>query len=449
MGKEERNEHCLKKDLGLIATTALVVGMVIGSGIFMKPGKVIAAAGDSSLGLLAWGLGGIITLAAGLTIAELGAQIPKTGGLYAYLDEVYGKLWGYLFGWVQTLIYGPATIGALGLYFSSLLLPFFGFPESLKLPVAIAAVVFLAVINALGTKYGGLIQSLATAGKLIPIALIAVFGLIKGNGQVLGMASGAAETAGMGAAILATLWAYDGWIAVGFVAGEMKDPARQLPKAIVLGLGIVVTAYLSINVAILHVLPAAEVVGLGKYAAGTVAGTLFGEFGGRMISVGILVSIFGTLNGFILTSPRVPYAMALRGQLPASEWLSRTQAGCGTPVNAIILQMAIVILLMTLGDPDRLTDIAMFIIWVFYILGFLAVFTLRRRNPGLTRSYSVPGYPVVPLVAVAGAIYIVGSTLLGSPMDSIYSLLVTVAGVPVYWLMNRGSDKPGISVEGK
>ncbi len=415
MEKTRENEHALKRDLGLIATTALVVGMVIGSGIFMKPGKVIAAAGDSSLGLLAWGLGGVITLAAGLTIAELGAQIPKTGGLYAYLDEVYGKLWGYLFGWIQTLIYGPATIGALGLYFSSLLLPFFGFAESLKLPIAIATVIFLAAVNSLGTKYGGLIQSVATAGKLIPIALIAVFGLLQGNGQVLGMSSGAGEAAGMGAAILATLWAYDGWIAVGFVAGEMKDPARQLPRAIVIGLGIVVLAYISINVAILHVLPASEVVGLGKYAAGTVAGTLFGEFGGRLISVGILVSIFGTLNGFILTSPRVPYAMALRGQLPASRLLSRTHAGFGTPINATILELVVIIVLMTLGDPDRLTDIAMFIIWVFYILAFMAVFTLRRRNPGRKRAYSVPGYPLVPLVAVAGAAYIVISTLIGNP----------------------------------
>ncbi|MDR3565453.1 MAG: amino acid permease [Negativicutes bacterium] len=447
MSDSRNSERDLKKDLGLIAATALVVGMVIGSGIFMKPGKVIAAAGDSSLGLLAWGLGGVITLAAGLTIAELGAQIPKTGGLYAYLDEVYGKVWGYLFGWVQTLIYGPATIGALGLYFASLLQPFFNIPETLKLPIAIVTVVFLAVVNSLGTKYGGMIQSIATAAKLIPIGLIAVFGLFMGNGQVLGMTSGVSETAGMGAAILATLWAYDGWIGVGFVAGEMKNPARQLPRSIVIGLGVVIVAYLSVNVAILHVLPAAEVVSLGKYGAGTAAGILFGEFGGRLISVGILVSIFGTLNGFILTGPRVPYAMALRGQLPASGLLSRTHPSFGTPVNATILEIVLVILLMTLGDPDRLTDIAMFIIWVFYILAFMAVFTLRRRNPGGTRPYSVPGYPLVPIVAIIGAAYIVGSTLLGNPTDSLYSLAITAAGIPVYWLMNRGAKSAGAARE--
>ena len=256
MQKKQDMERNLKKDLGLISSMALVVGMVIGSGIFMKPGKVIEAAGDSTLGLAAWVLGGLITLAAGLTVAELGAQIPRTGGLYTYLDEVYGKVWGYLFGWVQTLIYGPATIGALGLYFSSLLLPFFNIDPSLKMPIAIASVIFLAGVNSLGSKYGGFIQSVATAGKLIPIALIAIFGLIKGNGQILGMPSGAGQAAGMGAAILATLWAYDGWIGVGFVAGEMKNPAKQLPQAIVIGLGIVAAAYISVNLAILHVLPA-------------------------------------------------------------------------------------------------------------------------------------------------------------------------------------------------
>ena len=427
----------LKKDLGLVSAMALVIGMVIGSGIFMKPGKVIGAAGDSSLGLAAWLLGGIITLAAGLTVAELGAQMPRTGGLYTYLDEVYGKVWGYLFGWIQTIIYGPATIGALGLYFATLIMPFLGIADDMKMPIAITAVIFLSVINSLGAKYGGYIQALTTAGKLIPIVMIAVFGLWKGNGQVLGMPSGVGEAAGMGAAILATLWAYDGWIGVSFVAGEMKKPSKQLPQSIAIGLGIVIAAYMSVNMALLYVLPAAEVVNLGKYAAGTAAGILFGDFGGRLINVGILVSIFGTLNGYILTNARVPYAMALRGQLPGSGFLSKVHARFGTPVNATLLQVVLTILLMTLGDPDRLTDIAMFIIWLFYILAFVAVFVLRIRQPHVIRPYSVPLYPVVPLIAIVGSLYIVVSTILHNSADSLYALGITLAGLPVYWLVNR------------
>lgn len=442
MADNQDYDKSLKKDLGLISAMALVVGMVIGSGIFMKPGKVIEAAGDSSLGLVAWLLGGIITLAAGLTVAELGAQIPKTGGLYTYLDEVYGKLWGYLFGWVQTVIYGPATIGALGLYFSSLMLAFFSLDEAVRFPLAIVSVLFLAGVNSLGAKYGGAIQSVATAGKLIPIALIAIFGLWKGNGQVLNMTSGVGHAAGMGAAILATLWAYDGWIGVSFVAGEMKNPARQLPQAIVIGLGIVMAAYLSVNVAILHVLPASEVVSLGKLAAGTAAGWLFGDIGGKLVSIGILVSIFGTLNGYILTSPRVSYAMAQRGQLPASGIFSRTHESFGTPIYATILQVSLAIVLMLVGDPDRLTDLAMFIIWAFYILAFVAVFIMRKRNPKEARPYSVPAYPLVPVVAIAGAAYIVISTLFNNPTDTLYALAITLGGVPVFWLINRGRKQP-------
>lgn len=425
----------LKKNLGLIASMALVIGMVIGSGIFMKPGSVILAAGDSTMALMAWILGGLIALAAGLTVSELGVQIPKTGGLYTYLNDVYGKLWAYLYGWMQTVIYGPATIGALGLYFSSLILPFFGISEEFKLPIAVGVVFFMTGINCLGTKYGGFIQTVATIGKLIPIALIVIFGLWKGNGQILGMTSGVSPALGMGAAILATLWAYDGWIGVSFVAGEMKNPAKQLPKAIVLGLGIVIIAYLTINMAIMHVLPAAQIAALGKMSASTTAGLLFGEMGGKLISIGILVSIFGALNGYILTNGRVPYAMALNKQLPVSSILSKVPHSVGTPVNAMLLEAFLATVLMIFWDPDSLTDIAMFMMWTFYVSAFIAVFILRKRYPNAKRSYSVPGYPVVPMIAILGALYIISSMFMNKPMDAMLAISITLVGLPVYWLI--------------
>jgi len=427
-------QNNLKKNLGLVATMALVIGMVIGSGIFMKPGKVILAAGDSTMALIAWVFGGMITLAAGLTVSELGVQIPKTGGLYTYLNEVYGKLWAYLYGWMQTVIYGPATIGALGLYFSSLLLPFFGISDGLKLPIAVGSVFFMTGVNCLGTKYGGFIQTVATIGKLIPIALIVIFGLWKGNGQILGMTSGVSPSIGMGAAILATLWAYDGWIGVSFVAGEMKNPGRQLPKAIILGLGIVIVAYITINMAIMHVLPAAEIVTLDKMVASTTAGLLFGEMGGKLINIGILVSIFGALNGYILTNGRVPYAMALEGQLPASSILAKVPSSVGTPVNAMLLEAILATILMVFWDPDSLTDIAMFIMWAFYVSAFIAVFILRKRYPKAKRSYSVPGYPIVPMIAILGAFYIIVSMFMDKPMDAMLAVGITIIGLPIYWL---------------
>lgn len=430
----------LRKELGLVSAMAIVVGMVIGSGIFMKPGKVLAASGDSTMGLLAWILGGIITLAAGLTVAELGVQIPKTGGLYAYLDEVYGRVWGYLFGWVQTIIYGPATTAALGLYFSSLIIPFLSFDTQYKLPIAIAIVMFMSFVNCLPAKYGGMIQSVATAAKLIPIILIAVFGLLKGNNQILGVSSfavGDSGTVNLGMAILATLWAYDGWVGVSYVAGEMKNPAKQLPQAIIIGLGLVMLAYIAVNTAMLHILSADKIVQLGSGAAGSAATWLFGGFGGRLVNIGIIISVFGALNGYILTSARVPYAMAIRGQLPAHTTISKLHPTWGTPINALILQVLLAIIMMGLGDPDRLTDIAMFILWVFYILAFVAVFIMRKRHPKAKRSYSVPFYPAVPVIAIAGALFIVINALFSSPMDSIYSLGITAIGLPVYWFLNN------------
>lgn len=431
-------EGHLKRNIGLAVAMSIVIGTVIGSGIFMKPGIVISSSGGSSQALLAWVLGGILTLAGGLTIAEVSTQIPKTGGLYVYLEEVYGEVWGYLCGWVQTVIYGPAVIGALGLYFGSLFTHLFSMSDRWSLPVGLVTVLFLALMNSLGTRYGGIIQTAATVGKLIPIVLIAVFGLWKGNLPILGMSSGIPQGhGGMGEAILATLWAYDGWILVGLVAGELKNPGKMLPRAIIGGISIVTVAYLLVNIAMFHVLSVGQIVQLGEHAAGTAAGILFGPLGGKLLSVGILISIFGCLNGKIFTFPRIPFAMAERGQLPFARLLSRVPQRMGTPVFAICLEIAIAYLLMLVGNPDRLSDIAIFAVFIFYLQAFYAVFLLRKHPRG-PRVYSVPGYPLVPLLAIAGSAYVVINTLITNPHDTLLAILMTLLGLPLYVWLRRG-----------
>jgi APA family basic amino acid/polyamine antiporter len=431
-------ENALKKEIGFAVAISIVIGTVIGSGVFMKPGKVIEYSGGSTMALWAWIIGGIITLAGGLTIAEVSTQIPKTGGLYVYLEEVYGKVWGYLSGWVQTIIYGPAVIGALGLYFGSLLSHLFSLDEQWKLWLGIGTVLFLGVINSIGTKYGGIVQTLSTVGKLIPIALIIIFGIWKGNNQVLDIGSGLPmQEVSMGAAILATLWAYDGWMLVGFVAGEMKNPAKQLPKAIIIGLSVVMVIYFLVNVALLKMLSAERIVALGENAAGTAASLLFGDMGGKLISIGILVSIFGCLNGKILTFPRVPYAMAERGQLPGSGLISRVHEKFGTPVYATAFQIVLAVIMMVVSNPDRLSEIAIFSVFLFYIQAFWAVFILRKRNKGMKRVYSVPLYPVVPILAIVGAGFVVFSTIIDNPQDSLLAIGITIAGLPMYWYLQR------------
>lgn len=437
------SEGQLKKEIGLSVALSIVIGTVIGSGIFMKPGVVIEHAGSSTWALAAWLLGGLITIAGGLTIAEIGVQIPKTGGLYVYIEEVYGKVWGYLSGWMQTMIYGPAIIGALGLYFGLLFANLFSLPEVWYVPVGISSVIFLGVVNSLGTKHGGAIQTITTLAKMVPIILIAILGVWMGDEQVFNSGSPAMDQLGMGAAILATLFAYDGWMLVAFVAGEMKNPAKHLPLAIVGGLTVVTVAYVLINLAMLKVLPAADIVSLGTASAHQVAQILMGGIGAKIVSVGILISIFGCLNGKLLTFPRVPFAMAERGQLPFSRRIGKIHAKRGTPVAAITMQMILAIIMMLLTNPDYLTEMAVFAIYLFYIMAFAAVFLLRKRNKGLHRQYSVPLYPLVPIMAIAGSLFVVISTLINQPADTLFAIGITVIGLPVYYVLQRRNGPLG------
>ncbi|MBK5499669.1 APC family permease [Peribacillus sp. TH14] len=426
----------LKKTIGFWVGTSIVVGTVIGSGIFMKPGDVLELSGNSTMALLAWLIGGLITLASGLTIAEVSTRIPKTGGLYVYLEEVYGKVWGFLCGWVQTLVYGPAVMGALSLYFGLLVVGLFNISRDYTLFIGILTIVFLAGMNLLGTKYGGMIQALSTVGKLIPIIFIAVFGIAQGEMPVFNIDSESSMKISMAGAILATLWAYDGWMNVGFMAGEMKNPQKNLPRAIITGILVVMVAYLAVNLAMLHVLGAEGIIANGTNAANVAATLLFGELGGKLIAIGILVSIFGCLNGKLLTFPRITLAMADNKMMPGHKQISKISPKFKTPINATILQVVIAIIMMVVTNPDKLTNMAIFSVFSFYGLAFFAVFILRKKDPD-AKTYKVPFYPLVPIIAIAGAVYIVVSTLIDTPLDALYSVIIVIVGMPVYWLLTK------------
>lgn len=448
-GHGQMAESHLKRDIGFMVALSVVIGTVIGSGVFMKPGVVLSQTGDSTMGLLAWLIGGIITLAGGLTIAEIGAQIPKTGGLNVYLEETYGEKWGYLCGWMQAIIYGPAVIGALGLYLGSLVTHMFGVNAEWSTIVGMGFVVFLTIVNMLGTRYGGSVQLVSTIAKLLPIVLIVLVGLWKGESQIFGVSAGSSLELSFGAAVVATLFAYDGWIAVASVAGEMKNPAKSLPRAIVLGISVVTLVYLLVNLALLHVLPASEIVRLGENAASMASVILFGEMGGKLVNIGIIISIFGCLNGKILTFPRIPFSMAERGQLPGSRYLKQVHVKWGTPIYAIGMQVILAMIMMMLADPNRLSDISVFATFLFYLLAFGAVFILRKRNGQAKRPYSVPLYPFVPIVAILGSMFVIVSALMNDWVGSLIVTLVTLAGLPIYWLArrNRASSESQMDVQ--
>lgn len=299
------------------------------------------------------------------------------------------------------------------------------------------AVLFLSVVNTLGSQVGGIVQSVLTAAKLLPIFLIIVFGVFKGNVPIFGMDSDSSQAINFGAAVLATLWAYDGWMNVGFVAGEMKNPAKTLPKAIITGILIVMFAYVAVNVALLHVLRADDIVALGPNAASEAATILFGSFGGKLIAIGILISIFGCLNGKVLTFPRMPLAMAIDGLFPLARYFSRIHPKWRTPVLATFMQITIATIMMLLGNADRLTDIAIFSVFLFYGFAFYAVFLLRKSLPSNEQLYRVPFYPFTPIVAIVGTAYIIISTVLHAPLDTFLSIVVTISGIPVYYIVTK------------
>ncbi|MBC1475695.1 amino acid permease [Listeria grandensis] len=432
----------LKKEIGFFTALTIVMGTVIGSGVFFKPEAVYSATGTAGLGLLAWILGGVITICGGLTAAELSAAIPQTGGMMMYLQKTYGKLTAYLLGWAQTVIYFPANIAALSIIFATQVANLFGTGDHIIVPVAIAAAAFIMLMNFIGAKVAGSFQAVTTICKLVPLILIIIFGLFHQGDVAFRLFPISVEDhpflTSLGSGLVATMFAYDGWIHVGNIAGEMKNPKKDLPKAIVFGLTGVMLVYLLINIAYLFVMPAAALAATATPAS-DVANIIFGSIGGKLITVGILISVFGTINGYTMTGIRIPYAMALDNQLPFSNWFKKLGAKSSVPYNGGIVVLLISIIMIFTGKFNQLTDMLIFVIWIFYTLTFIAVFILRKREPELARPYKVPLYPVIPLIAICGGAFIVLNTLFTQPMNAGIGLVLTAIGLPIYlYKKNKG-----------
>ena len=435
----------LQKSLGIVAALSTVVGMVIGGGVFFKPQAVYTLTGGApGLGILAWIIAGIMTITAGLTAAEVSAAIPKTGGMMVYIEEIYGKKLGFLTGWMQTVLFFPATAAAIAVMFgqqAALLLN----NSSLVMPMTIGVILLIGILNTFGSKTSGAIQTVSTVCKLIPLGLIIVFGFIKGSGDNPIMnplvAEGIRPMGVIGQLLVAILFAYDGWINVGALAGEMKNPGKDLPKAIIGGLSIVMAINVVINLAYLWVLPASE---LAQYAspASIVAEKIFGPVGGKLINVGILVSVFGCLNGYLLTGPRIPYTLANQKLLPAT-WGKLNKNG--VPANATLFMAALSAIYALSGQFNLLSDLSMFAIWAFYTLTFIGVIKLRKTQPDLKRPYKVPFYPVIPIISICSGLFVVIDQLflagMKSSMISLGGVIVTLIGLPVYAVMTKKNSE--------
>ncbi|KEJ00757.1 amino acid permease [Clostridium botulinum A2B7 92] len=425
-------EEKLQKNLGLFDAIAIVIGMVIGSGIFFKPAIVFKNAGSPILGIVAWLVSGIITIASGLTVAEIAATIPKTGGIFVYIKELYGERLAFLLGWVQSIVYVPGSAAALAIILSTQATSFIPLTTTEQKILAMTFIVFIMVLNIISTKFVSKMQGIITVGKLIPIIAIIALGFIKGTakGDILNVSS-SSTVSGFGAALLGTLWAYDGWISVGNMAGELKNPKKDLPRSIIIGLGTTIVVYVLINLALINIMPINSIT-LSEKPVSDAAVMLLGNTGAKIISAGILIAIFGALNGYLMTGVRIPLAMSQDRIIPFSNFFSKVNGRSGTPVNIFIFEAILACLYVLTGSFNILTDLVMFVLWLFFIMTVAGIFILRTKFKHLDRPYKVPLYPIVPLVGIIGSMYIIISTLITNTFYALCGIGITLLGLPVY-----------------
>jgi len=451
----------LKRDLGLWSAAAIVVGTVIGSGIFLVPRTMIQRVGSPEMVFVVWVVGGLLSLAGALSYAELAAAMPEAGGEYVYLREAYGPVWGFLYSWTQMWVAKSGSIATLATGFFYYLTNFLpdlnrvllvvplpigahGAPLEIRYGqiFAMALILFLAGVNYFGVKVGGEVQVAVTVIKVALILFIIVVGLGWGH-RPAEAASQAAPIplsfAGFFAAMVAALWAYDGWNNVSMVASEIRQPQRNLPLALIWGTLAVAIIYLLANAAYFYVLSPADVAASNRVAAEMMRRVLGGA-GANIVSVAAMISIFAALNGSILSGARVPYAAA-RDKLFFRS-IARVHPRFRTPGVSILALSAWAALLVLSGSYDQLFTYVIFASWLLYGMTTAAVIVLRRKRPDLIRPYSTLGYPVVPVLFVASALCLVISTLFDSPRESLLGLALILVGLPFYfhWRKQRSAD---------
>jgi len=445
----------LRRDLGLWGAISIVVGTVIGSGIFLVPRAMVLRVGSPSMVFVVWVFGGLLSLCGALSYAELAAAMPEAGGEYVYLREAYGPLWGFLYGWTQMWVAKSGSIATLATAFFYYLTNFFplldGVFYTVPLPLgargapldlrygqllAMALILFLAGVNYFGVKLGGEVQIIVTAVKVFLIAFIVVAGL--GFGTAHSPAPAAAPhpltIAGFFAALVAALWAYDGWNNVSMVASEIRQPQRSLPLALIGGTLVVIVIYMAANAAYFHVLSAAQV-GSSERVAADMMRHVVGGWGADAVSIAAMISIFAALNGSILSGARVPYAMARDRRFFAS--VSKVNATYHTPGVSILALSVWSALLVLSGRYEQLFTYVIFASWILYGMTTAAVIVLRHKRPDLPRPYKTLAYPVLPVLFVLVAILLVLSTLFDSPRESFLGLGFIFLGLPFYYYWDR------------
>jgi basic amino acid/polyamine antiporter, APA family len=458
IGEQERPLHAtneLSRDLGVSHAAAVVVGTIIGSGIFLVPAEMMQAVGSAKLVYLAWVVGGLLSFFGALTYAELGAMKPQAGGEYVYVRDAYGPLPGFLYAWTWFVIAKPGTVATITTGLVRILgtFPIFSFFSAniISVPfavtwgqiVAIAAAILISLLNYVGVKKAGEFQLVFTLLKIAIILGIVIVCFDRGSSvggrwsNFAGEFSGAkGGVAGFMAALVAALWAYDGWNDLNMVAGEVKRPERNIPIALIAGVAAVGALYMLVNAGVQYVLPVNAIAASPRPASDALA-LVMGRMGAGFVSAGMAISMLVTLNGSIMSGARIPFAVARDGYFFRA--LAEVSPRFHTPSVALLVQASLSIALLLLGKSFRqLFSLTIFAEWLFYLIASSTIFVFRRREPDAERPYRMWGYPVVPAIFAGVAAALLCYTFKNDWPNSGYGLLVIFAGVPVFaWFSSR------------
>jgi len=429
----------LRRTLSLRDLIFIVIGTVIGSGIFLTPGGVVKNAGSGGMALIVWTVGGILSLLGALTFAELGASRPDSGGLYVYLKDAFGPLPAFLYGWTMFLVIGSGSLATLGAAFPRYVSVFVPLSPVAAKVVAIAMIFVVALLNIRGTRQSADVQGVATAIKAGVIVLLSAvlifsahepghtgtwwpdhFSLSTLTGAVTGM--------------IGVLWAYEGWQYVTFSAGETVDPQRTFARGIVIGTLALIGIYVFANVGYFVALGVDGVANSTRVASDAASAAL-GPWAARVLAVVILISIFSASNGLTLTLPRLFFAMS-RDRLFFAR-LAHVHPTFGTPAIAIVVTAIWSSVLVLSGSFEQLLTYVVFMSWLWFALAALAIFAYRRSEPDAPRPFRTPGYPVTPILFVLAAMVIVVNTIVAQPVQSLVGLGFAVVGIPAYFFWRR------------
>lgn len=465
----QEQQQSLERSIGLPLAIILTISSIIGSGVFKKVAPMMAELQSPGWVLAAWVLAGIVSLAGALSVAELSGQIADSGGAYVFLREIYGKAVAFFFGWGNFAVIRTASISSIAYVFAESVHALVPVPETgealsaisiggvifpfanlgVKL-IAILLIAFLTLINYRGLRYGSIVSRYATSTVVISLVAIVLLGLFAGSG---GMANISTNTAGYArfegdtfgfvavffSAMLAAFWAYEGWITLSFIGGEIKNPNRNLPLAILFGMLGVIAIYLSVNFAYMYVLPAGDLIAVhesqNQVAAIAVVERIIGPIGRLLIAALIIVSTFGCTNTTILLAARLYYKMAQNKEFFKAA--GEVQPRFHTPGNALLMQGAWAVVLILSGSFDQLTDMLIFASFIFYGLCAFGVFILRKRNGSAPSTYRVPLYPVLPALFVLFCIALVVITMYNRPGESLFGLVLILTGAPFYYWWTR------------